>query len=192
MTTANGYTYESELAPSPVSLDDLGLLKQTVLWTDEDTAAIRMAGGVLEDQVEQILDVWYGYVGSHPHLVKSFNGPNGEPSGDYLAAVRVRFGHWIRDLCNREWDGDWLAYQNEIARRHVKTMGLTDGVGSTETHVGLRYMIAFIVPITVTIREFLSAKGHSPSDVDAMYAAWFKAVTLSVVLWSEPYNPDQW
>lgn len=192
MTIIPGYTYDLDLSLSPVSLDELDLLKHTVLWSDEDTLALREAGVVLEDQVDAILDVWYGFVGSHPHLVKSFNGADGAPSGDYLAAVRERFGQWIRDLCSRTWDEQWLAYQHEVAQRHVTTMGTTDDVASTETHIPLRYLIAFIFPITVTVREFLTAKGHSDDEVDAMHAAWFKAVTLTVVLWSQSYNPETW
>jgi len=192
MTNAHGYTYEEALAPSPVTLDELDLLKQTLLWTDDDEAAIRMAGQVLEIQIEQVLDVWYGYVGANAHLVKSFNGADGEPSADYLEAVRLRFAQWIRDLCGRDWDGKWLAYQNEIAQRHVNTLGQTDNVGSAETHIPLRYLIAFIFPITATVRDFLAADGHSAEQVDAMHAAWFKAVTLTVVLWAQPYDPERW
>jgi len=36
-------------------------------------------------------------------------------------------------------------------------------------HIGLRYMIAFIYPITATIKPFLSNKGHSAEDVENMY-----------------------
>ena len=118
-TDIAGYTYDTALAASPVSLDDLNLLLATLLWTDDDAAALARAGIALESQVDQVLDVWYGYVGSSPHLVASFNGADGQPSGDYLTAVRARFGQWIRDLCNRPWDQQWLNYQHEIARRHT-------------------------------------------------------------------------
>jgi len=192
MTTIHGYTYEQDLAVSPVTPDELDLLKQTLLWTADDETALRLAGRVLEGQVEQVLDVWYGYVGANAHLVKSFNGAAGEPSPEYLGAVRLRFGQWIRDLCGREWDATWLAYQNEIAQRHVNTMGQTDNVGSAETHIPLRYLIAFIFPITATVRGFLEADGHSAEEVDAMHAAWFKAVTLTVALWAQPYDPERW
>lgn len=71
-------------------------------------------------------------------------------------------------------------------------MGRTDDVQSDQTHVPLRYMVAFIWPITATIRDFLAAKGHSDAEVDAMYTAWFKAVTLTVALWAQPYAPETW
>jgi hypothetical protein len=191
-TTIPGYRYGADLPASPISFADLDLLLQTLLWTDDDAAALRAAGEVLEDQVDAILDLWYGYVGSHPHLVESFNGADGTPSGDYLAAVRERFGQWIHDLCGRAWDDTWLAYQHEIAQRHITTMGRTDNVRSDQTHVPLRYMVAFIWPITATIRDFLAAKGHSALEVDAMHTAWFKAVTLTVALWAQPYAPEAW
>ncbi|HHC08918.1 MAG TPA: protogloblin ApPgb, partial [Actinobacteria bacterium] len=136
---------------------------------------------------------WYGFVGSHPHLVRYFNGPDGAPSTEYLERVRERFGQWIRDLCTRPRDADWLAYQEEIALRHTAAKkGRTDGIASTEPHVPLRYLVAFIWPITATIREFLANRGHDPDEVERMYQAWFKAVTLSVTLWCRPYAPDTW
>jgi hypothetical protein len=50
-----------------------------------------------------------------------------------------------------------------------------------------RYLVAFIFPITATIKGFLARKGHDNETVEAMYAAWFKAVTLTVILWTYPY-----
>ncbi|MEN8040072.1 MAG: protoglobin domain-containing protein [Actinomycetota bacterium] len=192
MTTIAGYTY-GQVPTSPVTLDDLETLKATVLWSDDDTAALKLAGEVLADQVDDVLDLWYGYVGSHPHLVRYFNGSDGNPDGAYLDAVRVRFGQWIRDLCGRTWDADWLAYQQEIAVRHTTDKkNRTDGVDSTEAYVPLRYMVAFIWPITATIKDFLGRQGHSPEQIDAMYQAWFKAITLSVTLWTRPYAPGTW
>ena len=46
--------------------------------------------------------------------------------------------------------------------------------------------------MTATIRDFLAAKGHTDAEVDAMHTAWFKAVTLTVALWAQPYAPDTW
>lgn len=191
-TTIPGYTYGAELPPSPVTTGDLDLLLQTLLWSEEDAKALRQAGEVLTPRVEALLDVWYDFVGSHPHLVASFNGPDGEPSADYLAAVRRRFGQWVRDLCTRPWDENWLAYQHQIAERHVTRMGETDAITSDQTHIPLRYMVAFIWPITATVRQFLAEEGHSEEQVDAMHSAWFKAVTLSVALWAQPYDPSRW
>ncbi len=189
-----GYTYdEASLPPSPVSDATLDTLHQSVLWSDADRVALRRAATILVPQTEAILDVWYGFVGSHNHLVATFAGADNQPSGDYLTAVRGRFGQWIADLCERDHDATWLAYQEEIALRHHTTKkNRTDGVTSPSGHVPLSHLIALIVPITVTIRDFLAAAESDPAQVDAMYHAWFKAVTLSVVLWTRPYSPGTW
>lgn len=192
MTTPAGYAYDQSLPSSPVTSSDLDLLLKTLLWSDADTAALRRAGAVLEPQIDAVLDLWYGYVGSNPHLVASFNGADGQPSGEYLAAVRERFGQWIRDLCTRTWDDQWLAYQNEIAQRHTTRMRQTDQIASDQTHIPLRYLIAFVWPITATVRDFLARGAHGPEEVDAMHTAWFKAVTLTVALWAQPYDPTRW
>jgi hypothetical protein len=193
-TAPSGYLYNDPALPaSPVTLEDLKLLQQCLLWTDADRDALRAAGSVLVNQTEAILDLWYGFVASNPHLVAAFSGADGQPDGRYLEAVRARFGRWIEDLCTRDLDETWLAYQEEIAlRHHPAKKNRTDGVASRSDHVELRYLIALTVPITVTIRDFLAAGGASPESVDLMYHAWFKAVVLSVALWARPYSPTLW
>ena len=189
-TTASipGYTYgDASLSRSPVTLDELELLHRTVLFGEEDVRWLRAAGETLAPLAEEILDVWYGFVGSQPHLLAAFSRPGGEPDGAYLAAVRKRFGQWIVDLCTRPHDQAWLDYQHEIAHRHYRTKkNRTDGVEASPI-VPLRDLIGLIYPITATIRPFLEKSGRPSEEVEKMHAAWFKAVTLSVVLWSEPY-----
>ncbi len=183
-----GYTYGTPaVAPSPVTLEDFERLKKAVMFTEEDERYLRMAGEVLADQIDEILDLWYGFVGSHDFLVAYFAGPDGQPDARYLAAVRERFGQWIRDTCLRPYDQDWLNYQHEIGLRHHRSKkNQTDGVQSVP-NVSFRYMVAFIYPITATIRPFLARKGHSAEEVDKMHQAWFKSVVLQVALWSYPY-----
>jgi len=184
-----GYAY-GNVGRSPLGTGDLALLEQAVLFGPDDEKALRMAGEVLADQVEDVLDVWYGFVASHPHLVRYFAGQDGQPIPDYLDAVRKRFGQWILDTCNRPYDQDWLDYQHEIGLRHnAAKKNQTDGVDA-EPNIPLRYLIAFIYPITATIRPFLAKRGHSSGDVDRMHQAWFKSVTLQVALWAAPYVKD--
>lgn len=188
MATMTGYTHgNTTVASSPLSMDEFDRLKETVLFDEEDARYLRMAGEVLGPQVDDILDVWYGFVGSHSHLLYYFTDGDGNPLPGYLDAVRERFGRWIHDLCTRSYDEDWLDYQHEIALRHHRTAkNSTDGVASVPI-IHLRYLIAFIYPITATIRPFLAAGEHSDEEVEKMHQAWFKAVVLSVTLWSAPY-----
>jgi hypothetical protein len=190
----SGYTYgTAESARSPLTAEDLERLKATVLFSEDDERALRTAGDVLEDQVEDVLDVWYGFVASHPHLVYYFSDANdGEPIGEYLDRVRERFGQWILDTCRRPYDQEWLDYQEEIALRHTRDKkNQTDGVRSIE-HIPLRYLVGFIYPITATLREFLGKAGHAEEEVEAMHQAWFKSVTLQVAIWSRPYAGPLW
>jgi hypothetical protein len=193
MEHIHGYDYGKQaLEQSPVSLQDLALLKKTLLWTSDDDHYLRQAGEVLKDQVNDILDLWYGYVGDNEHLVYYFT-KNGKPDSNYLSAVRKRFGQWILDLCNRPYDQEWLNYQHEIAKRHHSTKkNKTDNADAVPI-IHYRYMTAFIYPITATIKSFLAKRGHSGKEVENMYNAWFKAVTLTVVLWTQPYiNPGEY
>lgn len=185
MKTIPGYDY-GKVAASPVTLQELELLKKTVLFTAEDEKYLRLAGEVLQDQTSQVLDLWYGFVGNNEHLLYYFS-KDGQPNQKYLAAVRERFGQWILDLCNRPYDQEWLNYQHEIALRHHSTKkNQTDQVDAAPI-IHYRYIVAFIYPITATIKSFLANKGHDAETVEKMYQAWFKAVTLTAILWTYPY-----
>jgi hypothetical protein len=188
-----GYTFgTADVARSPVTAEDVDLLKQTVLWSDDDDRYLRLASEVLADQVDDVLELWYGYVASHPHLVHYFADREGQPIGDYLERVRARFAQWVRDVCSRPYDDAWRDYQHEIALRHTRAgKNRTDGVDSVP-EVPLRDIVVFIFPITATMRDFLAKKGHDDGDVDGMHTAWFKAVVLHVCLWSQPYAQEDW
>ena len=190
-TTIPGYGYGTA-APSPVTAEELELLKASVLFGPDDEAALRRAGEVLADQVEQVLDVWYGFVGANPQLLAEFSTAEGRPIDTYLERVRARFGQWILDTCNRPYDEQWLAYQEEIAERHTPAKkNTTDGVASVP-YVPLRYLIALIYPITATVRDFLARGDRPAEEVDAMHEAWRKSVIMQVALWSRPYAPQTW
>jgi hypothetical protein len=98
----------------------------------------------------------------------------------------------VRDVCTRPHDDDWRDYQNEIALRHTAAKkNQTDGVDALP-QIPLRYTIAFVFPITATMRDFLAAKGHGAAEVDGMQTAWFKAVVLHVCMWAQPYAREAW
>jgi hypothetical protein len=186
-----GYTYGTGAVPrSPVGLDELELLEATLLLGPDDLAALRRSADLLAPRVEEILDVWYGFVGANPHLLAAFTGPDGQPDGDYLAAVRRRFGRWILDTAAADYDQAWLDYQHEIGLRHHRTgKNRTDGARAAD-HIPLRYVLALLVPITTTLKPFLADGAADDDEVEAMHQAWVKAVLLQVILWSHPYVRD--
>ncbi len=191
-TAIPGYTYGSEaVARSPLSDEELEKLKTTVLFGDDDVRYLKMSRDVLADQVDEVLDVWYGFVAANAHLVHAFaDRATGEPIPEYLERVRARFGRWILDTAAADYDRAWLDYQHEIGLRHHRAKkNETDGVDATEI-IPLRYLIALVYPITATLRPFLEKKGHSREEVDAMQDAWRKSVLLQVALWSRPYARD--
>lgn len=182
---------DPSLPASPVTIAELDQLKASLLFGPADTEALQKAHDVVKDQVEAILDVWYGFVGGTPHLLAYFSDPaSGAPDAAYLAAVRKRFGQWILDTTAARYDAAWLAYQDEIGRRHHRLgKNQTDGAKAA-AHIPLRHVLALAVPISVTMKPFLAKKGHSAADVDAMHAAWTKAVWLQAILWAGPYTKD--
>lgn len=187
-----GYIYGNANVPrSPLTLADLELLKASLLFDSKDVEYLRLSYTIVKDEVEAILDVWYGFVGATPHLLESFTDPHdGKPIPNYLGAVRKRFGQWILDTARAEYDQTWLDYQHEIGLRHYRTKkNKTDGVSSTSL-VPFRYLMPLVFPITFTLKPFLAQKGHAPEIVEGMYAAWVKSCILQVTLWSYPYIRD--
>lgn len=189
--TIAGYTHGSAvLSRSPVSLTDLEELKRTLLFEPEDARYLQLSLGVLQDQVEAILDVWYGFVGSNPHLLASFSDAQGRPQGEYLARVRARFGRWILDTARADYDQAWLDYQHEIGLRHHRSKKNLTDAASASAIVPFRHLFALVVPITHTLRPFLAARGATEDEVTRMQAAWLKSCLLQVTLWSHPYIKD--
>jgi Protoglobin len=191
-TEIPGYTYGTAAVPrSPVTLEELELLQATLLLGPDDRAALRRSGDLLAPRVEAVLDVWYGFVGANPHLLAAFSNAQGQPDQDYLAAVRRRFGRWVLDTARAEFDQPWLDYQHEIGLRHTRRgkKNQTDGADAAD-HVPLRYLLALLVPVTTTLKPFLAEGGATPDEVEAMHAAWVKAVLLQLILWSHPYVRD--
>jgi hypothetical protein len=191
-TAIPGYTYGTEaVARSPLSDDEFEQLKQTVLFGDDDVRYLKLSRDVLADQVEDVLEVWYGFVASNPHLVNYFaDRDTREPIGEYLERVRARFGRWILDTASADYDRAWLDYQHEIGLRHHRTKkNKTDDVNAVD-NIALRHIIGLIYPITATLRPFLERKGHPREEVDAMQDAWRKSVILQVALWAQPYVKD--
>jgi len=130
-------------------------------------------------------------VGSNPQLVYYFSDRNTkQPIEEYLQSVRRRFGQWILDICFGKYDRIWLNYQYEIGLRHHRSKNNKTGKVNSIEHIPLRYMIAFIYPISATIKPFLVKKGDSPEEAEKMFNAWFKAVVQSVALWSTPYAKE--
>ncbi len=193
MTTGiPGYTSGTRaVARSPISLDDFALMQRSVLFGEEDVQALRQSHDVVKDQVEAILDVWYGFVGSQPHLLASFtHRDSGAPIGDYLGGVRRRFGQWILDTARADYNQAWLDYQHEIGLRHHRAKkNQTDGAASTAL-VPFRDLFLLVVPVTTTLKPFLAKRGAPAADVEVMHAAWVKSCLLQLTLWSHPYVKD--
>ncbi len=189
MTTAAipGYRFgDPSLPRAPYTEADLVTLKQALLFTDEDVAALRRAGEILAPHVEELLDIWYSFVGSHDFLLRYFATAGG-PNQEYLARVRKRFGQWVLDTCRAEFDQRWLDYAYEIGRRHFDKKNQTDNVEGAPPFVHYRYMIALVYPIYATVRPFLERGERDTAMIERMHQAWLKAVLLQAILWTYPY-----
>jgi Protoglobin len=193
-----GYTYGSgDAASSPISVRDLERLRQSVDFTDEDQRYLRLAGEVLADQTEELVNKGRGVISRTPHLAQYSLRPDGKPDAHYSSNSGLRFQQWILDTCFRPYDQDWLNYQQEIALRHTTVKkNKTDHVESAP-YVPLRDVIAFTAVINDAVKPFLAAQGHSSNEIEKMHRAWCKSVQLQIALWAEPYTnskvaPNQW
>jgi hypothetical protein len=184
-----GYTYGTkQVAKSPFTLEDLKLLQQSMLFTEDDVKYLKMSHDILKDQTDAILDVWYGFVGATPQLLYFFgNKTSGKPEGEYLAKVRGRFGKWILQTAEANYNQDWLNYQYEIGLRHYTTKKNKTDKATAVPIVNYRYIPALTIPVTTTLKPFLAKKGASAEEVEKMYNAWVKSVLMQAILWGQPY-----
>jgi hypothetical protein len=184
-----GYTFGAKEVPaSPVSLQELELLKLSVGFTQEDARYLALAGAVLADQTSAIVTHWRsGIIANIPHLARHSRDLDGNALPDYLARSNRRFEQWILDTCLRPYDQEWLNYQQEIALRHTSIKkNQTDDVKSSP-HIPLRDIVAFISVMNDTIKPYLAAKGHRVDDVERMHKAWRSSMQLQIALFSKPY-----
>lgn len=95
-------------------------------------------------------------------------------------------------MCTRPRDQAWLDYRQEIGLRHTRQEE-PHRPGRRPDHIPLRYLLAFTGPVIVTTRGFLARSNQPAEQVQAMHAAWTKAVLLTVTLWTRPYvTPENW
>jgi hypothetical protein len=185
-----GYDFGSSTsAVSPVSLEDLHHLEQTLDWTSEDERLLQKYAELFRSEAEAMVDSWRAVIGKQPHLSQWFVGPDGRPDDEYKATVKRRFVQWVIDVATRPHDQAWLNYQEEIGLRHTPgKKNVTDG-RHTPTVVPLRYLLGFI-PVVTEIRQALQAGVKSEAELTALEQAWRKAVHLHVALWARPYTRD--
>lgn len=195
-----GYNYGSAtLARSPINVKELEQLKGSAGFTREDEHWLHAAGDILKDQTKPLVEKWRAVISARPHLARYSLRLDGQKDPHYSEASGLRFQQWVLDTCFRPYDQDWLNYQQEIALRHTSIRkNKTDNVESVPT-IHLRDIVAFtsIISDPDIIKPFLAAKGHSATDVDRMYQAWRRSVSLQIALWTEPYTnsriaPNEW
>jgi hypothetical protein len=188
--TIPGYDFGSpSSAQSPISLEDLANLEQTLGWTGEDEQRLRKHIELFRSQAERMVDTWRAVIAAQPHLWQWFAGPDGKPDDTYKAAVKRRFVQWVVDVATRPHDQAWLNYQEEIGLRHTpEKKNKTDG-RHTPAYVPLRYLLAFL-PVVTNVQQFFDPAIADPEDRTALERSWTKAVHLHITLWSRPYTRE--
>src|SRR5438105_14286522 len=118
-TSTPGYEYGgSQVAHSPISLEELRQLEASAGWSEADAAVLQRHGQIFRDHAEHMVDSWRAVIAAQPHLAKWFVVPDGRRDDEYKARVKKRFVQWVLDACFRPHDQAWLDYQQEIGMRH--------------------------------------------------------------------------
>jgi hypothetical protein len=184
----SGYGYGSaDAAHSPVSLEELRQIEQTVGWSDEDARVLQRHGDLFKSQAEHMVDAWRARIAAQPHLAKWFLRPDGAPDEEYKAKVKKRFVQWVLDACFRPHDQAWLNYQEEIGLRHTPEKKNQTDDAHTPSLVPLRYVLAFGTVISLTARKFFVDAGIIGDELRKLEDAWSKTVQLHISLWTRSY-----
>ncbi|WP_212001282.1 protoglobin domain-containing protein [Chitinophaga sp. HK235] len=178
----------SSMIPEPqtTSIDAQVLIKikRMMLFTHEDEQYLTLAGEILAPHAEEILNRWYERIVKNNYLAHYFTS-SGAPDLSYLHSIRPHFREWITGLCKRSESSRWWEFEEKIARQlQLRKVPLDDL--HPLSPVFLRYMTTFVFPVSEAGRHFLNDTGYSPEEIEAMHQAWFKAVSLSALLWVYP------
>jgi hypothetical protein len=157
-----GYNYgRDNVAHSSLTLEELHQLEQTVGWTEEDVRVLQRHGDIFRENADKMVSAWREVIGSQPHLVKWFFGPDGTRDAEYAEKVKKRFVQWVLDSVFRPHDRAWLDYQEEIGLRHTPEKKNHTDNAHTPPVVPLRYLLGFITVITIATRKILHGARHS-------------------------------
>ncbi|HZP06453.1 MAG TPA: protoglobin domain-containing protein [Terracidiphilus sp.] len=178
------------LLPSPVTLDELREIEPSIGCSEEDAETLRRHKTLFDQRAEQMVEQWRAVIGSQPHLVKWFFGPDGKRDDEYAAKVKPRFVQWVIDVCLRPDDQAWLNYQEEIGLRHLPAKRNQTDKRSTPALVPLRFLLAFVPVIVISARQFFLEGGVEGEELERLEGAWAKAVQLHVTLWTRPYAKE--
>jgi hypothetical protein len=150
----------SEVAKSPLSMEDWDELKKSALFSEEDVFYLRLSLDALEDQIDDLIKTWRGIIFDQPHLRAYDEDPNtGKVDTEYSKAVGKRFGQWVIDTAKAQYDQVWLDYRYEIGLRHHRSKKNKTDAGHTLGHIRARDLIAFSAAIVVPMKPFLARKG---------------------------------
>jgi len=195
-----GYTYGSdESAQSPITVEEFELLKQAARFTTDDVHWLRAAGEAFMGHTQELVKTWRDLISAQPHLRKYGLDLDGNKDERYAERSGLRFQQWILDTCFRDYDQDWLNYQQEIALRHTTLeKNKTDEARSAPT-IHLRYIIAFMAVVADPnlLKPFFRRKYHDEEKIERMHQAWTKSLWLQIALWTAPYTnaneaPNEW
>jgi hypothetical protein len=190
-TDIPGYDYGlAASAKSPVSLQELREIEETIGWDNDAAETILRYKDIFEQRAEHMVDEWRSVIGSQPHLVKWFFGPDGKRDEEYAAKVKPRFVQWVIDVCGRAHDQTWLNYQEEIGLRHTPAKKNRTDCRETAPLVPLRFLLAFVPVVTLSARKFFIEAGLRNEELERLEHAWAKAVQLHVVLWTRLYTKE--
>jgi hypothetical protein len=103
-----------------------------------------------------------------------------------VICIAQNFGQSVLDTCRADLGQAWLAWQDEIGRRHHRSgKNQSDSVAAAP-HIPMRHVLALVMPISITIKPFLANRSHAPAEVKAMHVPWTRAVLLQAILWCRP------
>ncbi len=159
-----------------------------MLFTAEDAQWLRKSGEILHDQIEQILDVWYG--SSPRNLIFSKPSPTPQPA----SPTRLILPRSVSGL-----PAGSATLDPPITIKHLARLSIRDRAAppprGPEPHGrgacrGCRAYALHARPALSSYRHSRTvpgAKGGAAAEVQRMREAWTKSVLLQLILWCEPY-----
>ncbi|MFB6455767.1 protoglobin domain-containing protein [Chitinophaga sp. Hz27] len=161
-----------------ISLRELILLKRLLLYTRKDEELLKQVAPVLKQSATGILRQWYTFIMADNYLAQYFKDIKDED-----AFMISSMAQWLNQLLDIQDGPHWDMLEKKIKEGDSLNMSLDPAL--------LRYIVAFAYPVINAGNEVLSAAGYKGAILSNMQLAWYKAVTLSVVIWAYPFKQSK-
>lgn len=164
-----------------VRAEEYELLKQLVLFSDDDARLLRCAMRTLVDRSDDYLDILLGLMAASPAAQGAMSEDLPGDTTESLQTMRLWFREWITETCGGRYDLEWARRVHDAGSRAAPEAGIS-WLWQRGGITAARRRTAFVYPLAQPVRLILAADGRDTQALDRTCNAWLKSLLLQAAL----------